>query len=446
MEVILIKKSFGDNTDGVIMSWFEKWKIKKNDLPQVNIITQWDKTDENFYVPGALVCVENGKGTLCAMFSEEPDEATYYTLMFQDKPIFQFQGDEYYCPTCEKIVRSGYQLEQTEEFHIEKLNSENIAFSEVLEELMPLLGLLSDNYYVVLDTELYPTDGNGHLFWNVPNSNKRMQGSCLYYRGNCEWGKLRPHFTIATESPQKMCKDRVDYYREHPDCRAVAFYMDGYLTALIDGHHKAMAAALEHRTVPALVIMPCYTLNYKEKEGGYKSYIAVGDGDMRFSCDTYSLKDMSCMGDKVSKKKMDHILSQIPNTDFGFPYDNDELVSYYPDVEEISIIDEVEEISDEYLDQIVSEKHICTNKEISNLVKGLSGLKHPRLFEVADFFLSNCSYTCFLRNRDVQTVEDIVKVLLKRPRNDELEQYLLELMIEYEDEYPLVGKMIIEYL
>lgn len=61
---------------------------------------------------------------LGAKFSEEPGEATYYTLMFQGKPLFQFQGEEYYCPT--------------------------------------------------LDTELYPTDGNGHLFWNVPNSDERL--------------------------------------------------------------------------------------------------------------------------------------------------------------------------------------------------------------------------------------------------------------------------------
>lgn len=238
---------------------FKKRKSKVQIFPQIDVIAKWEKKDENFYAPGALISVRNGKKLLSAKFSEKPGDATYYTLMFRDQPLFQFQGDEYFCPTCEKIVRSGYQLEQTDEFYNECLNSENVSFSEALEGIAPLLGLLADNYYVVLDTELYPTDGNGHLFWNVPNSEERLAGSCLFYKGDGEWGLLRPHFTIATQSKKKLCKSRVAYYRKHLNCRAVAYYMDGYMTALVDGHHKAMAAALEHKTVNALVIMPCYT-------------------------------------------------------------------------------------------------------------------------------------------------------------------------------------------
>ena len=174
---------------------FEKWKRKKEPLPQIDIITKWDKRDEDF------------------------------------------------CPTCEKIVRSGYQLGKGE-FHIEKLNEGEVSFADAFYEIVPALGLLRDNYYVILDTELYPTDGNGHLFWHVPDSNQPMPGSCLYYRGDGEWGLLRPYFTIATQSIKNLNKCRVDYYREHAGCRVLAYYMDGYMTALIDGHHKAMAAAL----------------------------------------------------------------------------------------------------------------------------------------------------------------------------------------------------------
>ena len=139
---------------------------KKEPLPQIDIITKWDKRDEDF------------------------------------------------CPTCEKIVRSGYQLGKGE-FHIEKLNEGEVSFADAFNEIVPILGLLRDNYYVMLDTELYPTDGNGHLFWNVPDSNQPMPGSCLYYRGDGEWGLLRPYFTVATQSIKNLNKSRVDYYREH---------------------------------------------------------------------------------------------------------------------------------------------------------------------------------------------------------------------------------------
>lgn len=51
---------------------------------------------------------------------------------------------------------------------------------------------------------------------------------------------------------------RINYYRTKPDCRAIAYYMDGNITALIDGHHKAIAAAMEHKQCCALVISKCF--------------------------------------------------------------------------------------------------------------------------------------------------------------------------------------------
>lgn len=413
-----------------------RWK--KNRLPQVEIIEKWDETDDTLYAPGVLLHVNGGKKLLYTLFSEEPGTETYCTLMFREQPLFQFQGGEYYCPTCEKIVRSGYQAKQADEFDNEKLNSDNMPFSDALDAIMPLLGLLDDNYYVILDTELYPTDGNGHLFWNVSANNKPLAGSCMFYRGDGKWGSLRPHFTIATQSVKRLCQSRVDYYREHSDCRAVAYYMDGNLTALIDGHHKAMAAALDHKTVKALVILPCYSCNYAQNDGQFKTYAVAGE--MRFPCDGYTREIIPF------RRQENGMKLSIPDTDLALPFDNDELVSYYPDVAETADIDEVGEISDERLDQILAEKHICKIDEIDLLIKALGGLRHERLFEVADYFLRHCSYISFLRIHETDIVMDIVKQLFKIPRTPELEHYLIDLMVMYEDEYPLVGDKILEYL
>ncbi len=442
---------------------FEKWKSRKranningmtdtNDiLPQITVITTWDKADGDFYAPGVLIQVRNGRNLLRAAFSGEPRNATYYTLLFGEEPLLQFQGEEYYCPTCEKIVRSGYQLEQTEEFCNQLLNGENIPFSEALDGMKPLLGLLADNYYVVLDTKLYPTDGNGHLFWRMPDSNECLPGSCLYYRGDGEWGLSRPHFTVATQSPAKMCKSRVDYYRQHPGCRAVAYYMDGYMTALIDGHHKAMAAAVDHQAVNALVIMPGYTVRYRQEDGSYKSYVVAGD--MRFASEKYGLEDTpSFLGDRLSTEEMNSLLERLQSLSFDFPCDNggwddnEELASYYPDVDEVAYIDEVGEICDEKLDAVLSEKYICKQEEIVPLIKALGGLRHRRLFETVDFFLQRCSYISWLRFHDTEIVEALVEQLFKLPRSEELEDYLIHIMVEYEEEYPGVGDRILAYL
>lgn len=394
--------------------------------------------------------MKNGKGLLYEYFSEEPGKATYDTLMFGDRPLFQLQGDEYFCPTCEKIVRSGYQLEQTEEFHEERMNGENVPFVEALEGLKPLLGLLKDNCYVILDTQLYPVDGNGHIFWNVPASEETVPGSCLFYRGDGEWGCSRPHFTVATQSIRKLRESRVEYYREHPNCRAVAYYMDGYMTALLDGHHKALAAALDHRSVNALVIMPCYPVSqYHGKGSNPTEYLYAGE--MRFSCEQYGVKAAGTMAwEKAPLEKMQRLRGLFSEQEPPFPYDNETLALVYPNAREISAVDvyvdEYGEISEEWLDRILTEEHICNPEEIRTLMEALAGLRHKRLFELADYFLWNSSNLNLLAFHDTDTFGTIVEQLMKLPHTGELVDYMVNLMVEYEDEYPFVGERIKEWL
>lgn len=455
----MIPVRFGANErwgQGMFRKWIKRNQIphcqqEENIFPDIRLITQWEgKTGDLFYTRGALVQVKNGKGLLYEYFSEEPDKAAYDTLMFGDRPLFQLQGDEYFCPTCEKIVRSGYQLEQTEEFHEERMNGENVPFVEALEGLKPLLGLLKDNCYVILDTQLYPVDGNGHIFWNVPASEEAVPGSCLFYRGDGEWGCSRPHFTVATQSIRKLRESRVEYYREHPSCRAVAYYMDGYMTALLDGHHKALAAALEHRSVNALVIMRCYPVTqYHGKGSNPTEYLQAGE--MRFSCEQYGVKAVRTMAwEKAPLEKMQRLRGLFSEQEPPFPYDNESLACVYPNAREISDVDayvnEYGEITEEWLDRIQAEEHICNPEEMRTLMGALAGLRHERLFELADYFLWNCSYLKLLAFHDTDTFGTIVEQLMKLPHTGELVDYMVDLMVEYEDEYPSVGERIKEWL
>lgn len=410
----------------------------ENKTPEVNIITTWQKKGEDFYAPGALIEVKNGKGILKEVYGETETD-TYSTLLFGDRPLFQLQGDEYYCPTCEKMLRSGYGLEQTEEFRMDKINQskEYVTFEEALEEIKPLLGLLPSNHYIVLDTTLYPTDGNGHLFWQVPDEDKYVPGTCIYYYRDAGlmWGKLRPYFTVATQPVTKLCKERVEFYRQNSGGRALAYYMDGYMTALLDGHHKTMAAALEHSMVNALVIMPCYIRHHRQEDNTLKEYI--GMGDISFSCDEYKITAVHAEN-KVDTHQMKKIVSAIKGImqDMSLPYNTDELVKFYPDTEEVAYIDLAGEITDEYLDKIAAGEVVLDETEALILMRALSGLKHKRIWEIADAML------CWKHPEIYPAME----ALMKLERTEELEQYLLEKMIEFEDDYPWVKDMILEYL
>lgn len=47
---------------------------------------------------------------------------------------------------------------------------------------------------------------------------------------------------------------------------------------------------------------------------------------------------------------------------------------------------------------------------------------------------------------DMETFAVIAEQLMKLPRTEELVQYMVNLMVEYEDEYPSVGECIKEWL
>ena len=74
---------------------------------------------------------------------------------------------------------------------------------------------------------------------------------------------------------------------------------------------------------------------------------------------------LTLIGEKISLEDMKHIQSLIPKVEAEFSYENDELVSSYPDADEMADID-----------------------EIGTLIKALGGLKHERLWEIADYFFA----------------------------------------------------------
>ncbi len=415
--------------------------------PIIKTITSWQKTDETFFAPGALVEVINGKGLLREDFKELMNGKSYCTLMLGDTPLFQLQGGEYYCPTCEKIMKSGYNLEQSAEFYNQVINAtkEGVSFEEALESVKPLLGLLPSKYYIVLDTRLYPTDGNGHLFWETTNEDVALPGTCIYYfqEKGYTWGKCRPSFTVATQPIEKLSTERVEYYRNMSGARAIAYYMDGYMTALLDGHHKAMAAALEGQMVNALVIVPCVEMRRCEDKV-IKNYIdACG---MDFACEEYGItlpenKPYQRPDEGKRWMELQRIQSQIPQAPLhiSLPYDTKKMVKPYPDVRALAYMDLVGEIENERLDHILAEQEYLSVEEATDMIEALSGMRHERLWEVVDFYLDRrMGWSGVPR----ELVETCFRVLVKLPHTEELDAYLIERMVEFEDEYPIVKSIV----
>lgn len=376
---------------------------KRKRKTTVKIIEQWEKTEQRD-APGILIEVRNGQGIL----REElvyTKETSHLILTFGELALMQLQGGEYFCPTCEKILKSAYGLEQSKEFR-EQMDSLNHSgdFAELVKCMMPFWELLADGCYILLDTKLYPTDGNGHLFWNIPNSDSCIPGTCPYYYGNFEWGENKPYFTVATQPYGKLNPDRVEHYRNHPQGRVLAYHMDGYMTALIDGHHKAMAAAGLHQMVDALVIIP------KNKKVLQKA--------------SWYSEDISSL-----------FISDVPD---NVKQEMDELAAYYPDVHSVASVELTGEITEQRLDRIIKHQEIIEPEQVIYFLKTLVVLKHRRTIELFDFFLHESEYNLYRYA--------IVKEIVRLNADGAITDYLIDLMIELEDDYPEIKDLIMDHI
>lgn len=410
---------------------------------EITCLKEWTKTDEVFYAPGVLVHVKSGKGVLREVYGNY-DKKSFRALMLKDKPLVQFQGDEYYCPTCEKIIRAGYGIESKELIRetevIQEKGIQAKTLQQEVEQIYPLLNLLQEGYYIVLDTELIPTNGNGKFFWE-PLNEEQVLGSCIYYYGNSEWGNLRPYFTIASQPPEKCDKKQIAYYIKHPEKKAIAYYLDGYMSVLLDGHHKTFAAALRHEKVKALVIMPMMCM-----------YRAVNEGERGISFGDISFKESELnisegdwekikyigehLSDNESKKLQQKFMQSRKN--WELPINIEGLVQHYPTAEDVAYIDRVGEIKEEMLYDILEYHKGCIGKEASDLMKALVALKHPLVYKMGEFFCKQ-SY-------ESEVVYEIIGALTRLPKTEELEDFLIEQMIRLEDDYPDIKKIILEFL
>lgn len=405
-------------------------------------LIEWEKADESFYAPGILVHIKTGKGMIKEVYGKHNGNS-FMVLMMGDKPLVQFQGDEYYCPTCEKIIRAGYGLDSKEWSERIKANKKELAeirlLNEEVEQIYPLLNLLREGYYVVLDTELYPTDGNGHFFWE-PLDEVPTPGSCIYYGGDGEWGNLRPYFTMASQPPEKCDKNRVAYYMEHLEEKAVAYYLDGYMTILLDGHHKTFAAALRHEKVKALVIIPegC-TYQYDDGRKGLRF------ADIEFDIAQLGICEEQWKENRVTSERLNDIESRVIEKNFTeiktgcpLPIAIDGLVNYYPTVHEQADIDRAGEIKEEMLKEILAHHKGYTGEEACILMNALVALKHPLVYKMGEFF-SKQPY-------DASALYEIVEALTRLPKTEELENLLIERMVALEDDYPDIKKIILKSL
>lgn len=203
-----------------------------------------------------LVKVKNGVDKLRFEFVWNSYEVT-----LNGESLFSVNAEKV-CPTCGAGICRGYgeqNLSMKDALEISAgINEGYEGIEKAAECIQPMLGLLSDGYYVVADSELFPYTGNGHFWENhgVPNLFVPSLG-----RRDYEAKLFGPSTLIASEKAALCDGERVEYYMRRLEDgerfpRAIGCYLGGDTVLLLDGHHKAAAQAARGKMVKCLVIMP----------------------------------------------------------------------------------------------------------------------------------------------------------------------------------------------
>lgn len=236
-----------------------------NRKPNVEILKSINVSDIEWCDEAVLIRVKNGKGTLAHRISEEDEDYAFFSqLLLDDKPIIQ--GKYPICPTCAGMLATGYGIENINSEELIKvrecMNTGYKGIKDAAESIKPLLGLLRDGYYVLADVKLYPSDGQGAFFYSVPNELTYNEALCSEYYDSDFLCSVEgyPAYIYPTQSSELIHEERVDEYIQIMKNgsnlpRGLAYYEEGFVCALLDGHHKACAASSLGKRLNCLTII-----------------------------------------------------------------------------------------------------------------------------------------------------------------------------------------------
>ena len=257
---------------------------------------------------GIVFSVKNGLGKLRNEFGASDDHYdTNNILILGDTPLIQAEVP--CCPTCRSLLMAGYGIENADSPELravcDAVNADFIDIEQSFEIMRPLLGLLEDGYYLLADAECIPTDGNGHFFWDIdPALHEYDAATSAYYISEedgcflCACEDVEPMFLYPTQSASVFNRERAEYYREHNRDyenapRAIAFNSAYGISALLDGHHKAAAAAMNGQRVKCLLIIPSFEQFCKPADGEWEFSRQVFTNEIFFTAEDFTEKEIA---------------------------------------------------------------------------------------------------------------------------------------------------------
>ncbi len=238
---------------------------KNKEKLSVELIDAKIDTSKIINIKESKIVYINGAGKLVAFSSDGVMEYYPSKIKLNNIPLVQINAP--YCPTCSSLLATGYGIENANCEELlkiqEEINSDFVSLEDSIMKMEPLLKLFQTGFYLIADAECYPTDGNGNFFWNIPNQPTDFPATGVIYLEDGETGIVfdQPVYLYPTQTTNCYNEERVKYYvdkftnSKNNEPRAIVYNFSGFLNFIIDGHHKACAAALLGKPLKCLLII-----------------------------------------------------------------------------------------------------------------------------------------------------------------------------------------------
>ena len=417
--------------------------FKKNkERLSVELLEMEADTSEMINIKDSRVVYINGAEKLKIFCSE---------IRLNNTPLVQINTPD--CPTSNSLLATGYGIENAncdELMEIQKeINTDFISLENSIKAMNPLLKLFETGFYMTAEAECYPTDGNGNFFWNVPNKLIDSPATGLAYLRDSDTYCVfnQPVYLYPTQTTDCYDEERVKYYidkfnnEDNNEPRAIVYNFGGFINFVIDGHHKACAAALLGKPLKCLLIIKGeYSRNYGEDNQIYLKFL-----NSEIKKEDIPIKYQPFLKEK--KKNWGSIIineGTVNKRKWEYKYIN--LVKKYPSLLEYAtkvddLIYENIEISDELIN------YCLINFDKDSQIKARKIFRNLELLDVEkakDFAIRYAKVSLKQKiSNDLKLV--IYNFLVNMKNNTEIEQIFIDYIVYNEDKDDPVLELINSY-
>lgn len=385
--------------------------------------------------------VHNGKALLRPCVIHDPNsDAGIHTLSWHGAPLIRFFSESW-CPTCAEFVYAGFvdDDEGTAQFlsSLDEWNRPGVGLDEAFTALTPLFSLFSDGYYRLEERELYPTDGNGHFFWMLDNEKQPNPATTGLWTADTDfhYQSGEPCFLLPGQPPSRFNPQRAEYYRDKPDSHALAWHMnDSWLCVLLDGHHKATAAALEGRPVKTWVISQPVAMSYNETQ---RQCLRFYDGEQLEEALFQRHIPLQIQYEKLAPPLWDDYLTRYDDryARIHWPPALADCAANYPDLAACADIMTAGDLSAARLNKMMAQG-IAEEDFPAAILRALFYTHSPLLIDFVRFLTRTPGYSCH---------SPLAFRLLAQKRTPQADAFFLDFAINDDGERPELTKIMDEY-